>query len=665
MQDRTDALFDQYLDLVLQGEPVDVERFISDHTSLDDVARDRLRSLASTLADGGTRGSPWTRGSFVTSDSASSSAEDDGLDLGPNEIFGDYRLLRVLGRGGQGVVYLALDTRLSRRVALKVLDRPDLAAFAASSPTGPAARLTREAEVASKLDHPAICVVHEMGVVRNSPYIAMRYVAGETLARKIAAARDSGNAMLALDSHTPVGDLNRERGPGDAELGVTANAGSAPPSKAANDDSIPAMRMDPPGADSSGRRSRRAISCTVHLVEKAARALHAAHRSGVIHRDVKPANIMVTPDGDPVLLDFGLARDQSSEATSLTQTGEIFGSPGYMSPEQIDPSTHGLDRRTDVYSLGVVLYECLTLRRPFEHPTREGLYRAILSEAAPDPRRANRAIDRELAVVLETALEKSPDRRYKSALDFAEDLRRWREYQPILAKPASSLVRLQRWTQRNRVLSASLVVFALLAAWIVNSQRTTIARERENLEQLHGAMLTARSSAELLQDPALALLLSIEGARRNADVTSSSALHTALANLRESRCIQAHSAPIVGLVVCPDGKDVISASKDGRVRVWELDSETQIAEVRSPLRQIDDLEISADGRWIAATSVPDEAVHVWSTASWSGRSGAEVTCADASMPVPGEMTGTIRFSPDGSRVLLWGRHGFAVWNFRT
>src|SRR5262245_51356834 len=184
-----------------------------------------------------------------------------------------YRILRELGRGGQAIVYLAEDTKLQRQVALKVLDvRP-------ASNKQAIERFRREAAITSKLDHPGICPVYDIGQDRGVLYIAMRHIEGEPLSAKIATKKEH-----------PTSDATVVEGPG----------GFEPRSLRAT-----TVRVDP----SSGPKTWVEITRTLELFERAAEALHVAHEHGVIHRDMKPGNIMVTPGGDPVILDFGLAQD--------------------------------------------------------------------------------------------------------------------------------------------------------------------------------------------------------------------------------------------------------------------------------------------------------------------------------------------------------------------
>ncbi len=337
-------------------------------------------------------------------------------------VLGPFVIESELGRGGQGVVYKATDTRLGRTVALKVL-----------TGLGPGAesqlqRFRREAEVAAKLEHPGICGIHDTGVDASVPWIAMRYVEGETLADRIATTRQAETA----DEPSSFLDL-------------------------ADEEEVAAS----PSADTTTTMSRPQLVALLQTFEKVARALHAAHDAGVLHRDIKPGNIMVASDSDPVILDFGLARHDDDDLPSLTQTGDLFGTPAYMSPEQIAGQRIRLDARSDVYSLAVSLYECLTLRRPYDAPTREGLYQAVMTKEPPDPRRINRSIPKDLKVVLECALEKDRDKRYASADAFADDLAAVRELRPIAARPIGVVGRTVRWAKRRPVRAAFAVALII------------------------------------------------------------------------------------------------------------------------------------------------------------------------------------------------------------
>src|SRR5687767_7593634 len=272
--------------------------------------------------------------------------QDAGLAEDASRV-GPYRLLRELGRGGQGAVWLAEDTRLTRLVALKLLP----AEFVALS-TERRRRLQREAEVIARLDHPCLCAVLEARIDGERPYIAMRYVEGATLGEWIVRAREAKRAETASSRSTA-------RGPGP-------------------------LRLFP--------RNALEQASVLAFFERAARALHAAHEAGVVHRDVKPQNVMVTRQGDPVVLDFGQARDETSDSFELTRSGDILGTPAYMSPEQILGKRAGIDRRTDVWGLGAALYEALTLARPFDGESVPALFLAIREAPLRDPRELNPAV---------------------------------------------------------------------------------------------------------------------------------------------------------------------------------------------------------------------------------------------------------------------------------
>ncbi|MFT7619227.1 MAG: serine/threonine protein kinase, partial [Planctomycetota bacterium] len=335
--------------------------------------------------------------------------------------FAHYQILKELGHGGQGYVFLAEDKNLHRQVAVKILHN-----LQALNPKT-RMRFAREAEAASKITHPGICAVHEFGEFEGMPYIAMQYVEGTPLSTRISSIQQSGSETTSfIDFETTQGD-NRKPTPSKPESKTSASSSTS----------------------QSTPNTRDSIAEVVEMIESIARALHAAHEQNLIHRDIKPANIIISKDGTPVILDFGLARDSDSDAATLTQSGDLMGTPVYMSPEQIAGHRIRMDRRTDVYSLGVTLYECLTLHRPFEAATRERLFQAILTKEATDPSKLNRAISTDLRVIIQTAMAKDPDRRYQTAEGLADDLKAVQEYRPIAAKPVSIFGRAARWSKRH------------------------------------------------------------------------------------------------------------------------------------------------------------------------------------------------------------------------
>ena len=339
--------------------------------------------------------------------------------------FGGFELIEVLGQGGMGVVHRARQLSTGREVALKLI-RPEFLGQEKAR-----RRFQREIEAVSKLEHPGICTVYEAGEVDGVPYVAMRYIKGCTL------------AQLAGEQ-------------------LTARGASETPLRSDTD-------------------SKQRVDSTLLLFEKIARALHAAHESGVLHRDVKPGNVMVDEQGEPVVLDFGLARPEEDTGEGLTASADQLGTPAYMSPEQIQGMSKTLDRRCDVYALGVTMYEVLAKKHPFVAPTREQLYRNVLAGRAPQLSREGRYISSDLSVVVHTAMSLASDHRYESAAAFADDLRRVRLLQPISAKRPGQLQRFARWCQREPIVAAllaALLVIAVGSAWLaVDANRSRRAAE--------------------------------------------------------------------------------------------------------------------------------------------------------------------------------------------
>lgn len=437
-------LFESWMLRYHEGEH-DFEAFCAEHPAHEGAFRRWWQRLVEAAEVDSSDGSSGAREGH---ESPTSVEIDDDTGLPEvDSVFGAYRLEHELGRGSQGAVFLATDTRLGRKVALKILPAWRLQGGSH------ARRFAREAELASRLDHPGLCSIYERGALQGTAFLAMRYVDGETLAQRIAREKTE---------HRRAGDLEGH-----------------------------ALRM----ADiSDGNSENDAITLVLQLFEQICDALAAAHDARLIHRDIKPGNILLDTKGRPVLLDFGLARHL--EEDELTLTGDLVGTPAYMSPEQIAAQRIELDQRSDIYSLGATLFECLTLRRPFEAATRTELYQQILTAEAPSARRFNRAIPRDLVIVLATALEKDRNRRYQTARDFAEDLRRVRMLEPIRARPASSLTKLSRWTQRNpRTAIGVSIVFAALSVALIISLLSLADKERAQAAFARLAQRTKLASA--------------------------------------------------------------------------------------------------------------------------------------------------------------------------
>ncbi|HVR75887.1 MAG TPA: protein kinase, partial [Planctomycetota bacterium] len=579
---------------------------------------------------------------------------------------GHYQLVEELGRGAQGSVYLAEDTRLTRKVALKILS----GAFAPSKAT--ILRFQREAGAASKLDHPGICSVYEAGEADGHHFIAMRYVEGQTLARQIASTRAT---QASQGSETVLVDT-----PSDGD-----KAAPAPP------------------AAGAGPSTRAEITQVVSVIEHTARALHAAHEAGLIHRDVKPGNIMVTREEKAVILDFGLARDEDNDLQTLTHSGDLLGTPAYMSPEQLLAQRIPLDRRTDIYSLGATLFECLTLQRPHEAPTREGIYQKILAGDVVDPSRLNPSISKDLRVVIQTAMEKDRERRYKTALDFAEDLRRVRSYEPILARPAGPTLRFRRWTQRTPVLAtATLGLILLLSTGLAISlvlleqvrrgveakdraydvaKEKTAAQERAlrdlkaeseakeaaltekqaALRRAEGLKLTAQASSALSSNPGLALLLAIEAASREPNLVLNDVLIETLNAHREMRVIRCQQG-LGGLVFfSPDGRRVLTATTTtDEWRVWDSATGRLVSMLGAFKESLSKAVFSPRG---------DRVLTI--TSSWSGVEPRlwDVESGELLFSLRGghiEAVTSASFSADGNRIVTASLDGTArTWDAHT
>jgi serine/threonine protein kinase len=379
---------------------------------------------------------------------------------------GEFRLLREVGRGGMGVVYEAEQISLQRRVALKVLP------FAAAIDGRRLQRFKNEALAAAHLRHENIVPVYAVGEDLGVHYYAMQFIEGQSLAALIGELRHlTGGAEL------PQGPPPRSAPV--AESGGTCSTAGAPATRTADESNSAAVSLS---RDlSSG--SRRYFDWLAGLGRQAAEALEHAHEMGIVHRDVKPANLLLDPRGQLWVTDFGLA--QIGGDAGLTMTGELLGTLRYASPEQTRAQPGPVDHRTDIYSLGATLYEVLTLRPLFDGRDRNELLRQIADEE-PRPLRSDcPSVPEELETVILKALAKEPPERYATAQEMAADLQRFLENRPILARRPTAAERLRKWARRHpSVVVAGAAVFLLLFAGSVVST-VLIHGERRKAEEAY------------------------------------------------------------------------------------------------------------------------------------------------------------------------------------
>jgi WD40 repeat protein/serine/threonine protein kinase len=349
---------------------------------------------------------------------------------------GDFRLLREVSRGGMGVIYEAVQVSLGRRVALKGL--PSAAALDPRL----LQRFHLEAQAAASLNHPHIVPVFATGAAEGMPYYAMRFIDGRDLARVI--------RELRPDEPTETGASSRQ------------------------------PRQPAPLSTQGISHAREAA----RLARQAAEALDHAHASDVLHRDIKPSNLMIDNSGELWITDFGLARMLGG--LDLTNTGDAVGTPRYMSPEQALGRRIPLDGRTDIYSLGVTIYELLTLRPAFLGDDRLEVLRRIVQDEPTPPRKLDPTIPVDLETIVLKAMAKVPTERYATAGDLAADLGRFLDDRPILARRPSLADRGAKWMRRHRAListaTAGLLILVVSLAWAALQYTTWLRRHNAALQ---------------------------------------------------------------------------------------------------------------------------------------------------------------------------------------
>ena len=364
----------------------------------------------------------------------------------PQKIDG-FHIIREIGRGGMGVVYLAKEEPVGRHVALKLLP------FSVTLNERTLKRFQREIRATAKLEHPNIVRVYTVGEWRGQPYYVMEYIDGISLSSFLNQTRDASG----YEAGTVFTSSQREAAERVSERETIIVAEEEP-----DDGRRSAESDESQSGGAQGPHERRYFEEITQVVRDAAEALDYAHRQGVIHRDVKPSNLLLTREGHVRITDFGVALE--TDSPTLTETGVMVGTPQYMSPEQLLARRVKIDARTDVYSLGATLYELLTLTPAFRAHSREQLLLKIAVQDPKHPRRLNPRAPRELAVIALKAMEKNPDHRYQSAQFMADDLGRFLAGEAILAVPPSWPTRFAKFVRRHKALSAAVAAAAVCLA---------------------------------------------------------------------------------------------------------------------------------------------------------------------------------------------------------
>ena len=448
-QQLTDIL-DRYLQRIENGESPNPEELLASYPQWSTILRRYLESLG--VLHLAARG---------MDDSA------PALAIAPNfaedRLLGDYEIRRQIGRGGMGIVYEARQVSLDRRVALKVLP------LAAVLDSRQIARFRREAQAAAQLHHPHVVPVYGVGCESGVHFYSMQLVDGQSIDRVLGSIADNSSSQTLA---TIGGEL-------ESTIQLKKSDAETKEFSADASDVEEASQASISGDETIG--DRRYINRVAELGIQAASGLQHAHDYGVVHRDIKPSNLMLDQEGKLWITDFGLAHVQS-EADNMTATGDLIGTLRYMSPEQAAGSVL-IDQRTDIYSLGVTLYEMLTLRRAIPTKERAQLLQDIEHLEPKRLRKINPAVPKDFETIILKAISKDRDQRYMNAQEFADDLQRFLDGKPTMARRPTLVDLGTKWALRHRAVVASCVL--VLMAALIGTSYSTYLLNKANSETEH------------------------------------------------------------------------------------------------------------------------------------------------------------------------------------
>lgn len=600
-------------DRVQAGDAVDLDEFVSRHPQHAEQLRRMLPSIEMLAALAGP-----------------SRAEPLGRPLDPHanvpvpppddpSFLGDFQILREIGRGGMGVVYEARQISLNRNVALKVL--PAAAALDARR----LQRFRQETQAVACLNHPHVVPVFSVGRDRGVPYYAMLLVEGLSLAEIVRELRWNEEGFSQDEAKT-LSVMTRKLS---ASLFASETPGSTTPADA---EGVSAggkgtgghrgeRRANPLG-DRPLARGRSFFRTVARLGCQAAEALGHAHQHGVLHRDVKPANLLVDARGDLWITDFGLARLQGDN--DFTMTGDLVGTLRYMSPEQALGRRDSIDHRTDIYSLGATLYELITLRPAFVGQDRHEVLRRIVEDEPTPPRMLNPSIPVDLENVVLKAMAKSPSERYATAECLAADLRRFLEDRPVLARRPTVFDLGSKWARRHRpAVTAAAILTALVvtcltvtgwwsSAWLRRHNLSLMAArdeaDRNRLLAERRALLSTRRlfASQVRQAQEAWEAGHIERAQELLHDPDPGPAPRGFAwdylwrqTRRDFDLLWGHEAAVHSLAIAPDGKTLASGDNHGDVLLWDIPTRRLLASHRLSTQRISRLVFAPDGSSLA------------------------------------------------------------------
>ena len=579
----------------------------------------------------------------------------NGSDPLVHNTLGDFRIVRQVARGGMGIVYEARQISLGRRVALKVL------AFAGSLDPRRMQRFQNEVRAAASLEHPHIVPVYAVGSDRGVYYYAMRFIDGPNLAEIIEQLRDRmvpapgarararetatmpGSAATIPDRSSVVGrECVWSSGcldPTTGDLGPRNGSSRLPPLKAAT----PPVGNDEIGSfwgaalpqDASTRLDAEHIRRVVRLVIEAARALDYAHERGVVHRDIKPSNLMLDAKGVLWITDFGLARIETDPTFSAT--GEVLGTLRYMSPEQALGKRGVVDHRSDVYSLGVTLYELLTLTPIFPDLPDPVVLAKIAAEDPTPLRRLNPLIPVDLETIVQKTMSKEAAERYATAVEFAADLEHFCNRKRIKAQRPRVADRLARWLRRHpaglgvvaTVVVALVVIAAGFATYsahlnMANIETANALREsQESGERADRALQESRQQVYAQdmeyawremegQDLSLASNFLARHVPRNGETDLRGFEWYWLRGVLRGTGPTLHVSPkpVYDVEYSPDGLRLATGGADAVLRLFDTKSGRELLRVPTGQTEVNAVAFSPDGKTIATTG-DDGTIRLW------------------------------------------------------